>query len=965
MKNYIFTIILFNIFLIQIPAITTFDDKNVFSFLESKGQMYDQFNKPRLDVLFSCDANNIQYFFKKNGISYQLSRIDSWKDEESFFETSITRSSTQKVIDKKTIYRLDITWLNANNNLQIQEGRTLEGYNNYYSEVCPNGIHNVKNYNDITYKSIYNGINLHYYSKNGNLKYDYIVAANADYKQIQLKVEGAENIKINKNGELVIKTPLGYIVEHAPIVKQKNKLFKATWVVTKNVISFKIDGLDSKYPFIIDPMIRLWGTLYGGSGLDVFLSTCIDKSENVYVSGQTNSPALMATIGSHQFTYSGGSTIGDALLVKFNKFGVRKWATYYGGSDSDVANNCTTDKNNNIFIIGHTRSTGGIATVGAHQTTLSGDVDAFFVKFDSMGVRSWASYYGDVQDDGGSDCSVDDFGNVVFIGGTRPPAAGGTILASPGAHKTVSTNSTVVDGFIAKFNSNGVRLWATYYGDVGSDDARGGCIDKFGNIYLSGATSSSAGIATAGSYQSIKSTIGYSSFLAKFDSMGVRQWGTYYGGNSGSGSTSCAVDKSNNIYICGSVTPYLATSATAIATLGSHQSMFGGGIQDGFLAKFNSFGNRIWATYYGGDETESAETCATDNFNNVYIVGQNMGDTLAQGAIATVDGFQNVSSGAQNAYIVKFDSNGVRKWGSFYGQFVELGYGCAASNEGYVYLAGQSGGSTSTIIASPGAYQTNASALNDGFLVKFFGCENELYITSTTNGGCFGISNGSATVNVSGGIGYTYTWVPTGGNLNVASNLTSGSYTCFINNVCNAVASKTITITQPTSSLSSLGITNNTLICAGETASLIVNASGGIAPYFYLWSTGNNTSTVAVSPSVTTIYTVTVKDNNNCLNTSIITQIVDPCVGLKEQNKFLYNVSLFPNPNNSKFTLEISEDINDGEIVVFNELGQKIFIEKVFKGKNEIKMPTNSKGIYHYQILQNRKQVYNGKFIVE
>ncbi|MBA3682726.1 MAG: SBBP repeat-containing protein, partial [Bacteroidetes bacterium] len=666
MKKYFPAIILCYLLSQQISATENIGTKNEIAFLENKGQVYDQYYKARPDILFSCEANSIDYFLKNNGISYQLSRVDSWKEQKDLFKIPLGKKTINQVVDKMTIYRLDVHWLNANKNCMVQKEDALQGYSNYYFGFCPDGVNHVKSYKNITYKNVYNGIDLHYYSKNGNLKYDYIVAANTDYKQIQLKIDGAESITINKKGELLIKTPLGTIIEQAPLVKQNNKVLKAKWLVTNTVVSFKIEGIDPKKSFVIDPMIRLWGTLYGGTGTDSANATCVDGSDNIYIAGHSNSPSGIATVGSHQFTYGGGS-MGDVILVKFDRNGVRNWATYYGGSNDDVAVGCATDKNRNIFITGGTYSSIGIATPGAFQTIKKGDADAFFAKFDSTGVRQWATYYGDSIDDGGSNCSVDPSGNVLFFGITEPPVSGGTVLATLGAHQTLSPNSISPDGFIAKFSTNGQRLWGTYYGGSQYDEVRAGAIDSHGNIYTAGQTNSYNNIATPGSHQFITPGLGGLGFLAKFDSMGVRQWGTYYGGNSLCGGLYCAVDRSDNIYMGGNTSLSASTTATDIATSGCHQNTIGGD-DDAFLAKFNSSGLRIWSTYYGGDQSETGWCCATDKFNNIYLAGTCIGDTLAQGAIATPDGFQNTHGGVlHNAYIVKFDSNGVRKWGTFYG----------------------------------------------------------------------------------------------------------------------------------------------------------------------------------------------------------------------------------------------------------------------------------------------------------
>jgi len=89
--------------------------------------------------------------------------------------------------------------------------------------------------------------------------------------------------------------------------------------------------------------------------------------------------------------------------------------------------------------------------------------------------------------------------------------------------------------FLAKFNSSGKLSWSTFYGGSGNDGANGVSTDPAGNVYMTGFTNSSKGIATSDAYQkSFKGTNGVA-FLAKFSSSGSLTWATYYGEGDGNG----------------------------------------------------------------------------------------------------------------------------------------------------------------------------------------------------------------------------------------------------------------------------------------------------------------------------------------------------------------------------------------------------------------------------------------------
>ena len=355
-------------------------EQKAISFTENKGQVHDQNNNARPDILFGGTDGNLVFHLKRNGISYQLGRIDSWKKDKSL---TLDKETELKAPDQSTIYRLDINWLNANANANITKGKTYEGYGNYYLENCPNGALNVKSYENITYQNLYKGIDLKWYQKNGTLKYDYLVAPGANYKQIQLEIKGAI-LKLQKNGSLLLKTPLGEIIEQAPVVFQNGKTLKSHYVLKNNVLSFEVENYDQTKELIIDPIIRVYGTYYGGTGVESGQSCATDASNNVYLAGYTASTGtILATTGAHQTTMAGGN---DAFLVKFNAAGVRQWATYLGAAFDDRGYSCATDATGNIYLTGYTNSNSAFATTGAHQTANggSGSYDAFLVKFNSL-----------------------------------------------------------------------------------------------------------------------------------------------------------------------------------------------------------------------------------------------------------------------------------------------------------------------------------------------------------------------------------------------------------------------------------------------------------------------------------------------------------------------------------------------------------------------------------------------------
>ena len=642
-------------------------------FEENKGQIKDQHHQPRPDVLFSGRSQGLTFHLREDGISYQISKVESWTNKESSLRPM--DGIEERVPEEITIQRVDVSWFNANSNYTIVKGKQAPGYNNYYN--VPEGadpVHFVKSYESITLENVWDGVNIELFSNAGVLELDWVMADPRQYKQIAFEVEGAE-LSTDDEGNLIMSTPLGEIREGQLKVFQEEQLIEAEWKIDGKLVAFNIEGYDENLPMRIDPPVRLWGTYYGGSGIDYGYSCVVDMFENVFIAGRTESVDNIATSGAHQITFGGG-LFGDAFMVKFNSNGVRQWGTYYGGSETDIAYSSATDNNGNIYIAGETNSPNMIATPGAHQEDFGdGFRDAFLVKFDSNGVRQWGTYYGAQGTDIGFSCAVSPFGNVYLSGETSSSSS----IATPGAHQETYGGGT--DAFLVKFDSDGVRQWGTYYGGGGGDFGNSCVVDNSGNIYLGGRTTSSSNIATPGAHQeNFGGGFFGDAFLVKFDSNGVRQWGTYYGGEGNDFGYSCAVDNEGNVFLTGN-----SNSTSDISTPGSHQELFGGGNWDAFLVKFNPDGLRQWATYYGGEGQDDSRFCITDEDGNVFIAGY----TWSSENISTPGAHQEtLLSTDGNALLVKFDQEGVRTWGTYYGAQVTRGRSCATDGNGNIYLTG-------------------------------------------------------------------------------------------------------------------------------------------------------------------------------------------------------------------------------------------------------------------------------------
>jgi PKD repeat protein len=363
------------------------------------------------------------------------------------------------------------------------------------------------------------------------------------------------------------------------------------------------------------------------------------------------------------------------------------------------------DELSNVYLGGYTLSSDAIASANAYQTTYAGNYDAFLVKFNKNGARLWATYYGGRYRDFGSSVALSKKGAVYLAGWSTSPD-----IASTGAYKNNLGSQDSADDILVKFDTSGHRLWCTYYGGKGNEDWPYVAVDATGKeVYLAG-SSSTSGIASTGAYQTFPK--GYLDiFLVKFDENGNRSWCTFYGGSGVDQPGSIVTDNSGYIYIGGST-----GSISGIATKGAYQDSIGSQwTSDALLVKFDNNGRPKWCTYYGGDWGELAYSMALDQYANIYLTGE----TFSQMGIATPDAFKT-SNPNHNLYgfLVKFDSSGSRKWGTYYsGNSTQNGlipYAVAIDALQNVWISGTT--SHGSGLATSDAYQ---ASISDGFIAEF------------------------------------------------------------------------------------------------------------------------------------------------------------------------------------------------------------------------------------------------------
>jgi hypothetical protein len=229
----------------------------------------------------------------------------------------------------------------------------------------------------------------------------------------------------------------------------------------------------------------LMATYIGGSQRERIASIAVDSAGNIYVAGDTTSPDFPATAGAYDVTCGttgncasvvNGQETGrnDAFAAKFSPSGALVYATFLGGSDTDLGTSIAVDSAGRAHVGGYTRSTDFPVTAGAVDPSGGGSIydDAFYVKLSPGGdALTYGTYISGSRGEHVSAIALDASG-AAFVAGTTEswdlPAVSAAQPALSGER----------DGFIMKIAPTNALQFLTYFG--------GSALDTLNSVSVSG-----------------------------------------------------------------------------------------------------------------------------------------------------------------------------------------------------------------------------------------------------------------------------------------------------------------------------------------------------------------------------------------------------------------------------------------------------------------------------------------------
>ncbi|HRH57976.1 MAG TPA: Ig-like domain-containing protein, partial [Chitinophagales bacterium] len=676
---------------------------------------------------------------------------------------------------------------------------------------------------------------------------------------------------------------------------------------------------------------RVWQTYLGGSGDDNPYALEQGPDGNIYLTGYTSSsnfPLIGGTaFGTTASTLNArAQTTNNIFVTKINQAGNSIKSAVIGGNASEQSFDLRFDPSGDIIVGGYTSST-NLSTQypgsGASNTNNGGtDVLIFKINSDLTTLR-WMKNYGGSANDQINIMNVKTSTGDIYIGGTT------SSTNFPLTSARQSTIGGTQSGVLQKLNSSGTTQWSSYFSSAASSTAQILCMEfnrTQDTLYFGGLTTglAAANISTSGVYDnSINGGVDF--FVAK---MGIDQGfkaATYLGGTSSEDNMmGLNTDENNDVYIFG-YSPSTNFPVTADALQSTNRGGQTRGSDKTFTKLKSDLTTVLFSTYYGGTRDDYDPVGERGiKFSNcrIYTVVTSTSNNipLTQGAVTTSrpntntyepglvvwanpPDFVNNSitpnqticpgltpadiSGSLPSYLLPtIVRNGVTSTYPALGGANTYQWQSSLDSLNWTDISGATSQNLPGTLLGPINEKTyirriiggDACVIEQG-LVLFVNTLSAT--TSFTNTGCQGSKEGTITITPKNGTpGYTFLWND-GSTTQNRTGLGEGNYSVTIRDAsgCQVVKNFTITYTNPKPNATASAAPS--VICQGNSTTLSFTSDLTVSVIGWYNNCAANggslatTSTLTVSPSSTSTYSVVVQTSAGCKDTACVTVTVN------------------------------------------------------------------------------------------
>lgn len=525
----------------------------------------------------------------------------------------------------------------------------------------------------------------------------------------------------------------------------------------------------------------------------------------------------------------------------------------------------------------------------------------------------WANRAGGVASEEGTAITVDVLGNTYITGVfSGPTCSFGT---------TTLTNVSFTDVFIAKYDASANLVWAKSAGGLGYDQSTSIAVDTSGNVFVTGFFNSST---ITFDTITLSTNAGYDMFIAKYNSNGSIIWAKNIGGASADYSNSISVDSIGNSFITG----YFKSASIQFGSTTLLNSTFAG--SNYFVAKYNSFGNPVWAkAAVSGNVT--GNSIKLGNNGNIFATGFFSGTAI-------FDTITKNSIGSKDIFTSKYDSLGNVVWvKSIGGTNEEISYGISTDGYNNSYITGFFKSLNVTVGTT--TFTNSGAPDGDVLTVKYNNTGNVVWAKKGGN-----YSNALGLAIATDVIGNSY----------VTGNYRSGPLT-FGSIVLNGPVSMT--------SVGDLFVVKYDPSGTPLWARNLLSSTGARGSGIALDNTGNCYLTGFFEDVTLAFDNTTLTNVGSQGSMEIFVGKLGPSssVGIPQVN-ILDEFTLFPNPSTGIIFINLNND-SFSEITITNILGELIYKTITKTQQIELDLTNQPNGVYLIKMIDKNTNVTSKKII--
>lgn len=468
-------------------------------------------------------------------------------------------------------------------------------------------------YETVQYDEVWEGIDLRWHHTDGDvLKYDVIAEAGASLDEVGLEVQGVDDVRVDADGDLVLATPLGDVVQPAPVSYEvteegAREPVDVGFTVDGDVVGFEAEDWSGENRLVVDPALEA-SSYIGGGYVDYVTDTALGPEGHIY--------EVAATLSSDYPAENGWDTSHngrmDVAVSKLSPDGSSlEWSTFVGGPGDELGIAVDVGPQGDVWVKGYAYDGGFPTTDGAFQATKAGGIDGVLARLPATGdTLEAATFLGGSGDEPQGDVTVGDDGTPYV---TSPTSSEDfpTVDAIQGTYGGGAQDMAVT----ALTRDLTTVEWSTFLGGSGNDEAERIAATQ-GTVYAHGHSTSTDYPTTEDAVQT-ENAGGADGVLSMVAADGSElEASTYLGGSDAEFARGVAVAPDGEVTVVG------ASDSDDYPTKDAIQATKGGQ-QDWTVTRLSPDASEIrWSTFLGGFTDDVAVDAATGHGGSVFVVGR-------------------------------------------------------------------------------------------------------------------------------------------------------------------------------------------------------------------------------------------------------------------------------------------------------------------------------------------------------